>query len=493
MVDSVRSRLTLWYLGVLAVVLLAFSAGVYALLARSLNQRLDNGLRASLESMAISLTRELTEGLAEAKDIAEAQELRLSEVEGLVEKEALHSTIEDLHSPNQAIAIFDAQGRVLAEKTAPGNLHAELPSIDLVPVQSVDIFTMPGSQGNNIDAVRVAVRRVQPTTTSAPYLIAVAQSLEANTKELELLRRIFYIAIPIALALAGFGGFFLARQSLAPVAAMSERARRISAENLEERLPVANPRDELGQLAATFNELLARLNESFEQQRQFMADASHELRTPLSVMHTAAEVTLEQPRRTESEYREALQMMDAQTRRLARIVEDMFTLARADAGRRPLHRSNFYLDELIRETARAAGVLAARKEVSVEVASAAEIPFLGDESLLRQMVLNLLDNAIRHTPAGGNVHVCLTRFDSTCEIIVTDSGTGIPAEAQTHIFERFYRAEEARSRAAAAGSGAGLGLAIARWIAEAHDGRLELRRSDESGSVFVASLLASPR
>ncbi len=167
------------------------------------------------------------------------------------------------------------RGRLLAEKTAPGNLHADLPSIDLVPVQSVNIFTLSGSQGSNMDGVRVAVRRVQATTTSAPYLIAVAQSLKANTEELELLRQIFYIAIPIALALAGLGGFFLARKSLAPVAAMSEHARRISAENLEERLPVANSRDELGQLAATFNELLARLNASFDQQRQFMADASH--------------------------------------------------------------------------------------------------------------------------------------------------------------------------------------------------------------------------
>ncbi|MBA3355070.1 MAG: HAMP domain-containing protein [Pyrinomonadaceae bacterium] len=494
MVDSVRYRLTLWYLGVLGLVLLAFSAGVYALLTRSLNQRLDNGLRASLESVATSLTRELTGGLAEAEEIAEVQGLRLAEVEGLVEKEAVHSTMEDFSSSNQAIAVFDGQGRLLAEKAAPGDLHADLPSLDLVPVQSVYIFTLPGSRGSDTEDVRVAVRRIPATTASAPYLIAVAQSFEANTKELELLRRSFYIAIPIALALAGLGGFFLARKSLAPMAAMSERARRISAENLEERLPVANPRDALGQLAATFNELLARLNASFDQQRQFMADASHELRTPLSVMHTAAEVTLEQPRRTESEYREALQMVDAQTRRLARIVEDMFTLARADAGRRPLHPSNFYLDELTRETARAAEVLAVRKRVSVEVSDAAEIPFRGDEGLLRQMLLNLLDNAIRHTPAGGHVSVSLAQFDSAYEITVADSGTGIPGEVQAHIFERFYRADAARSRAEpAGGSGAGLGLAIARWIAEAHDGRLELRRSDESGSVFVASLPASPR
>ncbi|MGH9903547.1 MAG: sensor histidine kinase, partial [Pyrinomonadaceae bacterium] len=271
------------------------------------------------------------------------------------------------------------------------------------------------------------------------------------------------VGAPLAsllLALAGLAGFFLARRSLAPVAAMSERARRIGAENLGERLPVANPRDELGRLAAAFNELLARLDASFDRQRQFMADASHELRTPLSVMHTTAEVTLEQPRRAEGEYRDALEMMDAQVRRLSRIVEDMFTLARADAGRRPLRGSDFYLEELIGETARAARMLAERKGVSVEVAGAeAETPFRGDEGLLRQMLLNLLDNAVRHTPAGGRVRVSLARSDSVCEISVADSGRGIPAEARAHIFERFYRADEARARAGTdGGGGAGLGL-----------------------------------
>ncbi|MBC7931079.1 MAG: HAMP domain-containing protein [Rubrivivax sp.] len=504
MLDSVRTRLTSWYVGVLALVLLAFSVGVYALLARSLGERLDGNLRASLEVMASTLVRELAEGEAEAKGETQAKEETEADEEtqvegetkakGEIEKEAAFSTVEDLNSPDQAIAIFDAHGRLLSERAARGDLHAGWPSSDSIPDESVRLFTLPGSSGNEKDGVRVAALRVQATTTGAPYLIVVAQSHRANTEELELLRRIFYFAVPAALVLAGLGGFFLARKALAPVAAMSARARRISAENLGERLPVANPRDELGRLAATFNELLARLNASFDQQRQFMTDASHELRTPLSVMHTTAEVTLEQPRRSEGEYRDALAMMDAQVKRLARIVEDMFTLARADAGRQPLRQSDFYLDELIGETARAARVLAARKEVSLEVAAAADVPFRGDEGLLRQMLLNLLDNAIRHTPAGGRVRVSLAQSDSTCEIAVADNGTGIPDEAQPHIFERFYRADEARSRAeAAGGSGAGLGLSIARWIAEAHDGRLELRRSDESGTVFVTSLPKNPR
>jgi heavy metal sensor kinase len=258
---------------------------------------------------------------------------------------------------------------------------------------------------------------------------------------------------------------------LKPVVAMSETARRISAQNLDQRLPIANQNDELGQLASTFNQLLARLSAAFLQQRQFMADASHELRTPLYVINTTTQVTLEQPHREESEYRDALMMIDEQSRRLTHIVEDMFTLARADAGRRELQKSSFYLDELTDEAARAARVLATPKGVAVEHSAASESPYYGDEGLLRQMILNLLDNAIKHTPTGGKVSLQLTRESENYLILVADTGSGIPPEAQSHIFERFYRADVARS--SQEGS-AGLGLAICRWIAEAHGGTLAL-------------------
>jgi heavy metal sensor kinase len=342
----------------------------------------------------------------------------------------------------------------------------------------------------------VAARRVRTGASDPPYLIVVSQPLETITEELAMLGRVFMIAIPLALLLAGLGGFFLARKSLAPVVAMSEQARQISAENLERRLPVANPRDELGHLSFTFNELLARLDASFDLQRQFMADASHELRTPLSVMRTTTQVILERQWREENEYRNALAMIDDQTRRLARIVDDMFTLARADAGRRPLSRVAFYLDELIVETARAASVLAARKGVKVETKPSPEVRYYGDEHLLRQMLLNLLDNAIKHTPEGGRVSVSLNEGDSTCEVVVADTGEGIPVEAQPHIFDRFFRVDKARSRAdkntngAANGSGggAGLGLSIARWVAEAHGGTIRLVHSDPTGTVFAIAL-----
>jgi heavy metal sensor kinase len=480
MLDSIRTRLTLWSVGVLALALIVFSVGVYLLLARNLHRRMDESLRTSAESIAISLVRERAEGETEA--------------------EAAHSTVNDLHLLNQAMAIFDAEGRLLSEKATSGNDHARLPLLNSIPAEGLRLYTAPEGGG---EGRRVATRRVKIGEADAPYLIVVSQPLETVTEELAVLRQVFLIAVPLALLLAGLGGFFLARKSLAPVVAMSERARQIGAENLERRLPVANPRDELGQLASTFNDLLARLDAAFDLQRQFMTDASHELRTPLSVMRTATQVILERPRRDENEYRDALAMIDDQTRRLARIVDDMFTLARADAGRRPLAHSAFYLDELIAETARAASVLAARKGVTVEASRSPEISYYGDEHLLRQMLLNLLDNAIRHTPPGGRVRVSLNQFEKRCEVAVADTGEGIPAEAQPHIFERFYRADKARSRsdgniheanreanggANGAGGGAGLGLSIARWVAEAHGGTIRLVRSDPAGTVFAIVL-----
>lgn len=464
MVDSVRARLTWWYIGVLALTLVAVGMGVYALVARQLNRRAEASVVAALDSMRHLLAYERAEGDSEV--------------------EAARNTVLELRYPQMALAVFTAEGKLLAETTAPDGIHATLPSTGNTVSETMQLQARSS-------AWLVGAQRVQPAPAAAPNVIVAQQSLSMINEELAALRQAWLIAVPLALLLAGLGGWFLARKALAPVVAMADQARRIGAENLGERLTVTNPRDELGQLAATFNELLARLNAAFDQQRQFMADASHELRTPLSVLHTTAEVMLEQPQRTEREYREALALMDAQTRRLTRIVEEMFTLARADAGRRPLELAEFYLDELLTETVQAAAVLGARKGVKVALSPVTETPFRGDERLLRQMLLNLLDNAIKHTPTAGAVQITLTAHSQEFELIVTDTGVGIPAEAQSHIFERFYRVDKARSRAGqGAGSGAGLGLSIARWIAEAHAGSLELQRSGSQGSVFVVRLPA---
>ena len=472
MFDSVRMRLTMWYVMVLALVLIAFSIGIYTLLSRSLYERVDDGLRAVIPVAIKSLTHDTEEGQTS--------------------QGAAESTVAELFNPQQVLAIFDGSGRLLAENTSEDDLYKQLPDLSLIPDDELFLFTV-SEEDDDDDHHRLAVQRVRIPPLNTPYIVIVSQPLEMVEDELESLREILYYAVPIALILVGLGGWFLARKSLAPVVAMAEKARRIGAENLDHRLPVANPRDEMGRLAISFNELLARLSDAFAHQRRFMADASHELRTPLSVMHTAADVTLEQPHREESEYREAVKMINDQIRRLTRIVEDMFTLARADAGRYPLRQSRFYLDELIEETTRAASILAVNKNVNIDIGACPEALFYGDEDLLRQMLLNLLDNAIKHTPPDGSIRSNLTRERERYFIAISDTGQGIPVDAQSHVFERFYRADKARSRSEVAnGGGAGLGLAISRWIAEAHKGNLELARSDRNGTTFVATLPVPP-
>jgi two-component system OmpR family sensor kinase len=353
--------------------------------------------------------------------------------------------------------------------------------------------------------------------------IVTLQSVEGERLLLEDIRETLFWVIPITLVIASAGGYFLARKSLAPVVAMSEKAALIGAQNLHERLPLVNPKDELGYLASTFNGLLERLDRSFERQRRFMADASHELRSPVAIIHGEAEVALSQPRSPE-EYRESLAIALDEARRLSQIVDDLFTLARADAGQYPLRPRDFYLEELAADCVRAARTMAAARGITLRYEPDGEMPIHADEALLRRLTMNLLDNAIKYTPEGGKISVACQRADREYSLTVRDSGPGIPTEARDKIFERFFRMDPARSASPLAASaarhsevgaaaeesllmtrpaqsagaqsvseraGAGLGLAIARWIAEAHHGRLTLVHSDSSGSTFAAFLPAN--
>ncbi len=296
------------------------------------------------------------------------------------------------------------------------------------------------------------------------------------------------LSFPLTILLAGVGGYLLARSSLSPVVAMSAQASRIGAENLEARLSVRNPDDELGHLARSFNELLDRLGASFDRQRRFVADASHELRTPVAILCGETEVALAKKERDEQEYRETLRILADESKRLKRVVEDLFTLARADAGQYPLSCTDFYLDELASECTKNVRTLAAAKQISVSFESSGEAPIRADEALLRRMLFNLLDNAIKYTPAGGRVAVGCREHSDCYHLRVQDSGPGIPPELQPRIFERFFRADKARSRSESDGGGAGLGLSIGSWIASAHGGTLELTQSTAEGSIFTALL-----
>lgn len=463
-IDSVRGRLTLFWVVVLAAALMAVSVLIYVLLARALYTRIDDNLRAVVQIATTSLANDLAEG----QDYADAA----------------RSTAAELSSRQQMLAIYDTSGQLLAEGGRDDDLRIALPDVSTVPADDVMLQTVVEAQDDD-DRHRLAIRRVTVAPNDTSYFVVVGSSLEPTDEELESLREVLAYVIPIALLLAGAGGWFLARQSLAPVAAMAERARDIGADDPSARLPVANPRDELGRLAVTFNELLTRLDASLTQQRRFMADASHELRTPVTTSRTAAAVALQQGHRTEAEYRETLAIIEQQTARLSRIVEDMFTLARADAGSYPVHRTLMYLDEIVDDAVRAARVMAETRQVSIELVTMESASFSGDEELLRRLIGNLLDNAVRHSRPQTAVEVRLTHESGKYVLSVRDHGEGIAREIQPHIFERFVRGDAART---SVGGGAGLGLALARWIARVHDGDITLLDSSPEGTTFVAVL-----
>jgi signal transduction histidine kinase len=416
------------------------------------------------------------------------------EKEDDVGQETISELIAVLRFPDIVLTICDSTGKKIIERA---DTRLTLPPI--LPMSWLDkkgtklISWKPNTFGPKIKW-RIAIRMIRLERNGQLYFAAAAQSQKTIGIQLDLLERIFFMIMPAAILLAGLSGWLFAKKSLAPVAAMTERVQHIYADKLDERLPIKQPYDEIGRLAQTFNDLLARLQEAFLKERQFMADAAHELRTPLYVARTAADVTLKQPHRAEEEYREALIMISQQERRLTRIVEDLFLLGCTDDRGRRLELSDFSLNILVHDSVQAINVLAAQKRIRVDtVIAAPEIMYRGDEYLLRQMLMNVLDNAVKFTPADGTVCVSFRSTASSLMIEVADSGPGIPEKDQPHIFERFYRGDQARSRTdTASGTGAGLGLPIAKWIAETHGGSLTLRRSDSRGSVFTILLHGEP-
>lgn len=470
MLDSVRVRLTLWHAGVVASVLLILASATLFLLQRNSLRRVDN----SLEDLADSF---LTTVRAELHDPDSSNHI----------KDSIAAAIQEHSYRETSFSVFDAGGNlILSSNSSPAFLDSELPRLNQLRAQAV--MNPPARHPFRTMAASSHLYRGYARSFSVEgqsYVLVVLQSMHGEHEFMESVTQTYALLIPVAVLLAGLGGYFLARRSLSPVVAMSSQAGRISAENLHDRLAVRNTKDELGHLAQSFNQLLDRLDESFERQRRFVADASHELRTPVAILSGEAEVALSKRDRRPEEYRESLEILQKEANRLRQIVENLFTLTRADIGQYPLTPTGFYLDELASDCVRNFRTLAQAKQIALVNEPSPELMAKADESLLRRMFVNLLDNAIKYTPAGGKVSVSCSRSDSFYSVSVSDNGPGIPAELQPRIFERFFRADKSRTNLESATGGAGLGLAICRWIAEAHHGRIELTRSDSTGSTFT--------
>lgn len=470
MLDSVRTRLTLWSAAVLTLALVSFSVMTYYVAARTFYARQDESLRSTAETVASAYIQELREENSAAK----ANEVVLGQI----------------IYPNRSVEIIDALGHVVASsRNLSGHALPVTPETLLeAKARGVSYQSQPGFAGadNDDGGLRVAVVPLAAGTGGGEGgYAAVAESLGVIDADLQQLRHDCYAGIPVLLLLASLGGYFLARKSLAPIALMNWQTRRVTAQNLASRLDVPNPRDELGRLALTINELLARLDVAFAEQQRFIADASHELRTPVAILRGEAEVALERERLPE-EYRDSLGIIAEESERLSHIVDALFTLTSTPrrAASSPM-RERLYLNELVAGCVRAAQSLAVRKNISLKIGALPETLLIGDEELLKQMLLNLLDNAVKYTPAGGEVSVRLEKSAGAAHIEIRDNGIGIPAAEQAHIFDRFYRVDKTRSRAA---GGAGLGLAIVRWVVEAHGGAIGVASTMGRGSVFSVTM-----
>jgi heavy metal sensor kinase len=437
--------LTLWYAGVLSGVLALYVASTLLFVRLSLREELDLRLEAAFERVEDLLAAAPDGGIRMGGHADD------EEGEGLIE---VWSSAGALLYRSEGLG-----GEVLGR---PQDAGWSIVSLTLRQGMPLRVLTHPVRVGNRDVLVRVGL---------------------SEDNERHEWRELLYgllLGLPVAIAIAALGGHWLAGRVLGPLARMATHAQRLAAENLGERLPVENPEDELGHLALAFNGSLARIEESFAQLRRFTADASHELRTPLTAIRTVGEVALQDPRDLEG-HREAIGSMLEEVDRLSRLVGSLLFLSRADAGP-ALNRQPVDLVELARDSAALLEILAEEKGQRIGVQGDAGVTADVDGLILRQALINLIDNAIKHSPRDSRVRIDVLRDESGAAVIdVGDEGPGIPEADRPRVFERFYRVDDARSRQ---DGGAGLGLSIALWAVKAHGGRIDLLSREGPGSTF---------
>jgi len=445
---NIRTRLTLWYLLVLSVVLSLHAISGFGFFYLGLREEYDRRL------------------LAAAEQVIE----RLQSAPHAIPRDA--TTLLGEHR-GLAIELRGADGRLLFAASLPRGGLGPTPVSGAEPGMPETVALDGGAR------YRVLARRIDLAGETLALRIARNDSHLADEVREEV--GTYLLGLPVALLVAGLGGYWLAGRVLRPLDAMTRRAAAITASNLSERLPVDNPHDELGNLAGVINSTLSRIDAAFQQLHRFTADASHELRTPLTTLRAVGEVALQIPRDAAG-HREAIGSMLEETGRLSRLVDNLLLLSRADAESSPLARTQHRLLEFVAEATSLMEVLAEERDQRLVVSGDARLVADIDALVLRRAVVNVLDNAIKYSPAGARIDVAVRPLGSGhAAVEIRDPGKGIAPEHHARIFERFYRVETGRSRDP---GGTGLGLAIARWAVQSHGGRLELESAAGQGSLF---------
>ena len=470
---SIRLRLTLWYTGLLVLVMVVFSALFYWVLTTNLSADVDRTLD--------HFTRETHLALGHTADGSWLEHTTAINLDSLA--------VNDFSSPGVYVQVIDDRGRVLA---ASSNLRGGQLPVELEVIQQglAGRSTTTNMSVGGGDRVRVATTPVI-VQGKVVGLVQVGQSLHTLDDITQQVRLLLAAGLILAVSLAGLMGWLVASSALRPVGAMATAARGIlSAQDLSRRIPVGDPRDELGMVAGAFNAMLSRLQASFQSQQQFVADSSHELRTPLTVIRGNADLL----QRTGSVpgQAESLDAIQRETERMAAMIDDLLLLAQLDAPP-AAERQLVDLDAILADIYRTLQPVAAGHVLCLGTVEPLQV--LGHADQLRRMALNLAENALKYTPAGGKVILSCqasappphpgARPGDHAALSVSDDGPGIPPEHLPHIFERFYRVDRARSRAA---GGTGLGLAIVKGIAESHDGWVTVDSRPGAGTVFTVWL-----
>jgi heavy metal sensor kinase len=450
---SLRASITLWYVGAVLVVLALYATAVYAIVSRNLSRTLDAQLRGDFQWAAAM------------------GDPRPAGTNSWLEEQ----TNEDLDGP--WIQVWSPGGTLVYRSAAAG--RNPIPgSTELAANPDQGIVSVP------MQSKTWRILTGKSVVEETPMVIQVALTETSMKYELHRLLIMLVLGLPIGVVAAGLSAYALARRALAPVERMAERARSITAERLSDRLPVDNPNDELGTLASVFNATLGRLESSFDQMRRFTADVSHELRTPLTAIRSVGEVGLRGPRDANA-YRGIIGSMLEEVDRLACLVDRLLSLSRAELGQAKLSREAVDLRALAEEVSAHLGVLAEEKQQTMTVETEGSPRGVCDRLMLRQSLINLVDNAIKYTPSGGRIRLRAVDSPTAAMLEIADNGPGIVEELRGRIFDRYYRAG---GPLASEAGGAGLGLSITKWSIEVNGGDLTVDATEGGGSTFRISL-----
>ena len=456
----IRDRLTLWYVGIFGAVLGIYICGACILQYWQLRDQLHH---------------------AEIQDLETVEGLLYLTPDGRL------LLNEDYHSHPQSHLLLDRYLEVLSPGGQVLFRNDRLHGMDLggAPAPREGEVGYKSTRMHLQDGTRVLAISHLHILQDEPLIIRLAYSTEPLTERLVEFVGLLLLALPAALIVAGFAGYRVAGKALNPLEEMARKTEQITAQRLNERIPVDNPDDEFGHMSRVLNGLLSRLGESFEKLQHFTSDVSHELRTPLAAIRSVGEVAL-QDEHSPEKYRDIIGSMLEEVARLTAMIDTLLTIAHADSGAVELHRTTFKLNDLVQESVAVVGVLAEDKKQAILVGGNSQLSVSADRSFLRMAIINLLDNAVKYSPAGCTIRVSVrdgvaTDRASFVGVVIEDEGPGIPEDKAERVFDRFYRVDEGRTRDA---GGAGLGLAIAKWAVEAHGGSISLTPRLPHGSTF---------